>query len=67
MMQQPEEEDKKDKDDENGNGDGEITEKRKAIICCSANDFYGSEEEDFNNGIDSHLNNSFLYQFEERS
>jgi len=28
---------------------------RKAIILCSANDFYGSEDDDFNNGNDSGL------------
>ena len=33
-----------------------IPAQRKAIILCSANDFYGSEDDDFNDGNDSSLN-----------
>ncbi len=37
---------------------GVYTGQRKALICCSANDFFGSEpEEPFNDGHDSNLNN----------
>ncbi|MGQ4873872.1 MAG: C13 family peptidase [Promethearchaeia archaeon] len=45
------EEEKNDND-----GNQEYLGARKAIIVCSANDFYGSEEDDFNNGDDSNLN-----------
>ncbi len=37
---------------------GEAAGERKAIIICSANDFYGTEtEDDFNNGADSKFDN----------
>jgi len=39
-------------------GPGVYIGQRKALICCSANDFFGSEpEEPFNDGHDSNLDN----------
>ncbi|MHA1147728.1 MAG: hypothetical protein ACTSR8_05745 [Promethearchaeota archaeon] len=53
QMEQTEDKTQDEKEDKN---DDIYIGQRKALICCSANDFYGSgEDDDFNNGNDSNL------------
>ncbi len=51
----PLQEEGKEKEDDDDNDDLPNLEERKAFILCSANDFYGSSDDDFNNGNDSNF------------
>ncbi|MHA1437781.1 MAG: C13 family peptidase [Promethearchaeota archaeon] len=55
ISQNDEDTNDKKNNDENGDNEPLYEGKRKAIICCSANDFYGSDEDEFNSGNDSNL------------